>query len=58
MNATSDAFMAIFGMKPVTCETCTHALPSVAYPQVLCLVKGKLVNLYDRHCASFSERSK
>ena len=29
MNAASDAFMAIFGMKPVTCESCTHALPSV-----------------------------
>ena len=46
MNATADAFMAIFGYRPCTCETCAHALPSAAYPQVYCPVKANPVNLY------------
>ena len=33
MNAASDAFMAIFGYRPCTCENCTHALPSVVYQE-------------------------
>ena len=57
MNATADAFMAIFGMKPVTCETCTHALPSVAYPMVYCPVKGKPVQKFER-CKDHAERRK
>ena len=57
MNAASDAFMAIFGMKPVTCETCTHALPSVAYPMVYCPVKGKPVQKFER-CGEYQERRK
>ena len=47
MNATADAFMAIFGMKPQTCKTCAHSLPSACYPQVYS-VKFKPVNEYDR----------
>ena len=48
MNAASDAFMRIFGMSPVCCKNCTHALPSAAYPQVYCPVKFRPVNEYDR----------
>lgn len=48
MNATADAFYKIFGMKPQTCKTCAHSLPSACYPQVYCPVKFKPVNEYDR----------
>ena len=57
MNAASDAFMAIFGMKPSTRETCTHALPSVTYPLVYCTVKGKPVQKFER-CKEHAERRK
>jgi hypothetical protein len=57
MNATADAFMAIFGMKPGTCKTCAHALPSACYPMVYCPVKFKPVNEYD-HCKAYEERRK
>ena len=57
MNAASDAFMAIFGMKPATCETCTHALPSACYPMVYCPVKGKPVQKFER-CKEHQERRK
>ena len=57
MNATSDAFFRIFGMRPATCETCTHSLPSVAYPLVYCRVKGKPVQKFER-CKDHAERKK
>ena len=57
MNATADAFMAIFGMKPQSCENCAHSLPSAAYPQVYCPVKAKPVNLYDR-CSAHMAKGK
>lgn len=57
MNATADAFMAIFVYRPCTCETSTHALPSAAYPMVYCPVKFKPVNAYD-HCKEHQERRK
>ena len=57
MNATADAFMAIFGYRPCTCETCTHALPSVVYPMVYCPVKGKPVHKFER-CKEHQERRK
>ena len=55
MNAASDAFMAIFGYRPCTCETCTHALPSAVYPMVYCPVKFKPVNLYERCSAHMAK---
>ena len=57
MNATSDAFFRIFGMRPATCETCTHALPSSCYPLVYCPVKGKPVQKFER-CGEHQERKK
>ena len=57
MNATADAFMAIFGYRPCTCETCAHALPSAAYPMVYCPVKFKPVNAYD-HCQAYAQKDK
>ena len=57
MNATADAFMAIFGYRPCTCETCTHALPSVVYPLVYCPVRGKMVQKFER-CKEHQERRK
>ena len=57
MNATADAFMAIFGLRPCLCETCAHALPSVVYPMVYCPVKGKPVQKFER-CKDHQERKK
>ena len=57
MNATSDAFMEIFGLKPQSCENCAHSLPSVAYPMVYCPVKGKPVQKFER-CKEHQERRK
>ena len=57
MNATADAFMAIFGYRPCTCETCAHALPSAVYPLVYCPVKGKPVQKFER-CMEHQERRK
>ena len=57
MNAASDAFFRIFGMRPATCETCTHALPSSCYPLVYCPVKGKPVQKFER-CKEHQERRK
>ena len=54
MNATADAFMAIFGYRPCTCETCAHSLPSVVYPQVYCPVRGKPVQKFER-CGEHQE---
>ena len=56
-QAACDSFMKIFGYRPVTCETCTHALPSVAYPLVYCRVKGKPVQKFER-CKDHQERRK
>ena len=57
MNATADAFMAIFGLRPCLCETCAHALPSVVYPMVYCPVRGKMVQKFER-CKEHAERRK
>ena len=57
MNATADAFLAIFGYRPCTCETCAHALPSAVYPLVYCPVKGKPVQKFER-CNEHQERKK
>ena len=57
MNAASDAFMAIFGLRPCLCETCAHALPSVVYPMVYCPVKGRPVQKFER-CKDHQERRK
>ena len=56
-QAACDSFMKIFGYRPVTCETCTHSLPSVAYPMVYCPVKGKPVQKFER-CKDHAERKK
>jgi len=58
MNAASDAFLSIFGLKPQSCATCTHALPSACYPQVHCTVKDKRVNSYEKACKAFGEKGK
>ena len=57
MSAESDAFFRIFGMLSSTCETCTHALPSAAYPMVYCPVKFNPVNAYDR-CQAYAQKDK
>jgi hypothetical protein len=56
MNSSSfDSLMGIFGLKSSTCKTCSHALPSAAYPQVYCPLKFRPVNT-DYSCSMFVEK--
>jgi hypothetical protein len=58
MNSSSfDSLMGIFGLKSSTCKTCSHALPSAAYPQVYCPLKFRPVNV-DYRCDMFVEKKK
>lgn len=43
MNPTFDSLMSAMGYKRMTCKDCKHAVTSIAYPKLQCLLRGIFV---------------